>query len=504
MKCPYCQTENREDRDTCYYCSKDISMLRLLINRARYHYNNALEHAERQRWTEAAEELDNALELDASFTPARVVLGTVQAKMNHMDKAREIWRNAIIQDPSLEKALDYLNKMDAVLAERPLRKWLRRSVVVMCVLAIGLLVSGVFHLVTPASWTDLESASEAMLKGDYHVGMEQLDPLLKPGTALPVRRAAEAIEHLAGTQVAVALKRARERIAQGDLAGAEAQLATIRGMNLPPDSAREFTQLSADWDARAKSDLEALKDDLDVATDQMAGQAIARRIEAFANELPDRHALQLNVSQLRSEADKRLDSLPRRTASQEAAPNSVTSHLGDFVHALAMGDMTKAEASLVLALNASPEAERAEIAKAAEYASSGYAANGGPRESIASLTQGVRRHFAEVTFAPVIVEPQAVAISDEERASLEKWYDRWLSSVDRQAPDATTQSIARANVNDLTSPRREYATGALAWLAGDKDAAQSAADQLGRLGTDEATQMKNRLTDLLAAGSPQS
>ena len=34
MLCPYCQTENRDDREACYYCKKDLSMLRLIVNKA--------------------------------------------------------------------------------------------------------------------------------------------------------------------------------------------------------------------------------------------------------------------------------------------------------------------------------------------------------------------------------------------------------------------------------------------------------------------------------------
>ena len=66
MLCPYCQTDNREDRETCYICGKDISTIRLVTNKARQHYNDALEHAERGRTTEAIDELKNAIDLDGA------------------------------------------------------------------------------------------------------------------------------------------------------------------------------------------------------------------------------------------------------------------------------------------------------------------------------------------------------------------------------------------------------------------------------------------------------
>lgn len=65
MICPFCNTENRDDQDVCYHCNKDLSMLRLIINKAKHHYNLALEHAERGRYYEAITELNNSIELDS-------------------------------------------------------------------------------------------------------------------------------------------------------------------------------------------------------------------------------------------------------------------------------------------------------------------------------------------------------------------------------------------------------------------------------------------------------
>ncbi len=110
MICPYCQTENRDDQETCYYCHKDISMLRLIVNKAKHHYNLALEHAERDRVDEAITELKNALDLDASLVNARVVLGTLYARKEQFEDARQAWEQALDSDYRFRKAHDYLHK----------------------------------------------------------------------------------------------------------------------------------------------------------------------------------------------------------------------------------------------------------------------------------------------------------------------------------------------------------------------------------------------------------
>jgi len=145
MQCPYCQTENREDRERCYACDKDISMLRLLVNKARHHYNDALEHAERGRPTEAIDELRNAIDLDRRFAAAHVVLGTLYAKQDEYDKARASWDNARALQPELAKAHSYLQRVQAVENSLPALRTARWIVGVLLglvlLLAIGLGVS---------------------------------------------------------------------------------------------------------------------------------------------------------------------------------------------------------------------------------------------------------------------------------------------------------------------------------------------------------------------------
>lgn len=125
MLCPFCNTENRDDQELCYKCNKDLSMLRLIINKAKHHYNLALEHAERGRYYEAITELNNVLELDSKNVNAFVVLGTIYAKQNHFDKAIECWEKALNIDNRFLKAHDYIIKAGHIKGSLPLLKWLK-------------------------------------------------------------------------------------------------------------------------------------------------------------------------------------------------------------------------------------------------------------------------------------------------------------------------------------------------------------------------------------------
>jgi tetratricopeptide (TPR) repeat protein len=148
MKCPYCQTENRDDQENCYHCNRDLSMLRLIVNKAKHHFNQGLELAERGREEEAIGEMKNALDLDASLINARVVLGTLYAKQEQFEEARRCWQQAMEQDHRLQKAHEYLARADVVESALPAIKKLQKLsmalgafVVALVVLAVALAAS---------------------------------------------------------------------------------------------------------------------------------------------------------------------------------------------------------------------------------------------------------------------------------------------------------------------------------------------------------------------------
>jgi tetratricopeptide (TPR) repeat protein len=141
MKCPYCQTENRDDQEKCYHCERDLSMLRLIVNKAKHHFNQGLELADRGRNDEAISEMKNALDLDATLVNARVVLGTLYAKQERFEEARRCWDEALEQDHRLAKAHEYLGKADVVEQSLPAIKNLQRMSVLLGVAAAVLLIA---------------------------------------------------------------------------------------------------------------------------------------------------------------------------------------------------------------------------------------------------------------------------------------------------------------------------------------------------------------------------
>lgn len=104
MRCPHCKTENRDDRATCYHCGKDLAMLRLLINRAKSHFNTAVEHAGEGHLLEALGELDTALELNSALAEAHVLRGTILARLNRAAEAEDAWRAALQLNPQSLRA----------------------------------------------------------------------------------------------------------------------------------------------------------------------------------------------------------------------------------------------------------------------------------------------------------------------------------------------------------------------------------------------------------------
>lgn len=141
MRCPHCQTENREDRVACYHCGRDLTMVRLIVNRARQYHNEAVEHLERSRHHDALAALEKALELDSALAESLVLRGTILARMDRLDEAAETWRRVLALEPQANRAHQYLGNIAEIRAFSPLMRRLR--VVVYGAVAISVLMIGV-------------------------------------------------------------------------------------------------------------------------------------------------------------------------------------------------------------------------------------------------------------------------------------------------------------------------------------------------------------------------
>ncbi|MBN1477874.1 tetratricopeptide repeat protein [Candidatus Sumerlaeota bacterium] len=191
--CPHCETANRLNRATCVHCGRDISMLRVIANKARHHFNTALEHAERSRWEDAIVELRNCLDLDAHFVSAWNVLGTCLAKLERFDEAREAWERALAIDPRFSKAHDYLGKVEHVDEARRFQRRLRRLTLVL------ILVLAVVAWQLSVQWgpqpelEELRAARELFVAGHLGESAGMLEDLLEGPAEGEVRAAATAL-----------------------------------------------------------------------------------------------------------------------------------------------------------------------------------------------------------------------------------------------------------------------------------------------------------------------
>lgn len=198
MNCPYCSTDNRDDAESCYHCGKDISMLRLIVNKARHHYNVALEHAERQRYAEALTELEHALELDRSYVPAHVVMGTVYAKMEKFAEAKRCWQAALALDPHVLKAHEYLDKSDLARRAAPVIRRVRWAGAIALLAAAVFVVATIWQLRPSPDNDALTGVIAAIEQGDYDSAFRGVQRLAQTGRRGDVRRTARLLEHAIG------------------------------------------------------------------------------------------------------------------------------------------------------------------------------------------------------------------------------------------------------------------------------------------------------------------
>lgn len=227
MRCPYCETENRDDREMCYHCGKDLSMLRLIANRAKNHYNNALEHAERGRLAEAVSELDNALQLNDRLLEAHLLRGTLLARLERPEEARHEWGRVLDASPASRRAHQYLQDLPQLERSLPL---LRRLRTVM--LASGAVALCAIGVTAAALWPSteaqtLDGAWGAFARKDVGESIELLDRLARPLRDGDRERSARVLEQSIEELMESRLDRVRDHIARGELAEALEEIALL-------------------------------------------------------------------------------------------------------------------------------------------------------------------------------------------------------------------------------------------------------------------------------------
>jgi len=257
MICPYCETENRDERDACYHCGKDLSMLRLIVNKAKHHYNLALEHAERGRNQEAIVELQNALDLDARHVNAHVVLGTILAREERFEEAQAEWEKALQLSPPLAKAHSYIHKANVLGKFLPALHLYRTAAIVLGVLLIATAAWFGWFATPHGSATVLSSAFDAYAEGDWDKAQSQLQRILAENEGPPQNRMlAEALSRTINESIQLRLSAAETALRAGDFATAFQDLDYLAQKDLPDELSEEVDALLRTSRDRATSQLE--------------------------------------------------------------------------------------------------------------------------------------------------------------------------------------------------------------------------------------------------------
>lgn len=357
MDCPFCRTVNRDEADACYHCKKDLSMLRLVVNKAKSHFNTALEYAERDRVDEAIAELNNALDLDNTHVNSHVVLGTLYAKKEQLDKAEEQWTEALRLDPRLEKAHTYLDKMRTVRKSLPIvrrqRIFLAAALGWVVILTAGLLVA---HRPDPFV-KRFNQAVAAYNKPDYKGALLVIgEPARLPeGTALSqaLRQLAEVIQ----AEEALVLGAVAQSLDAGNVAAAREQLDLLLGHNPSNDVLPRVHALEA-----KASEMEMRQAIDAIGTGIASGeltQADARLKELAASQPAPPQAIADQAAQLRTALTAKARAL------LASALDDYASDHGDRESAQRAIAAASAVAGDVLS-DGTPEQSLAEAAKAAQ------------------------------------------------------------------------------------------------------------------------------------------
>jgi len=162
-------------------------MLRLIMNKAKHHYNLAVEHAERNRFYQAISELQNSLDLNKNNINARLLLGTIYARQKRYDQAIQEWQAVLENNPTSQKAFHYIEKGKKVQSALPVLKWIQILLAALlgCILVIFILV---FLALRPDPAQEL--LKKAISDYDHNLygsALEKMDSFTNQFTSSPLR-----------------------------------------------------------------------------------------------------------------------------------------------------------------------------------------------------------------------------------------------------------------------------------------------------------------------------
>lgn len=295
MRCPYCETENRDDRESCYHCGRDLAMLRLIVQRAKVHYNRGVEMAERGRMVEAIGELDHALQLDANLPEARLLLGSLYVRLERPSEARDQWQAALDSQRSSRRAHDYLVGLGANETAFTL---LRRARLLM--MAGGLIcLAGVLAVVgsimaSPSRESRLiDDAWKGYMARDFQASADLLAQARQAGLAdEELVRRATVLEEAMLRSLEERLELVDRSAAIGDFAFAAGELERLEGWKLSGEQRAQVERRRARVMRAAERELEELAlGSFSAETLARLQRAVLRFDQAFPDSSRGREAM---------------------------------------------------------------------------------------------------------------------------------------------------------------------------------------------------------------------
>lgn len=440
MQCPHCDTENRDDRASCYQCGRDLTLLRLISNKARSHFNTALDHIENARYYEALGELNSAVELNSRFIEAHVLRGSILARLERSEEAREALHKALALRPQAARAHKYLRELEDVHHATPLRMRLQKLALGAAgALAVGavLAVGGIAMMAKGPG--PIREGWAALGRGDI------AESRRKAAEARPGDPAADELTHAVNLAVQTRLDAAKRMSETDRSAEAVALLRELEGMRLPPDLAA------------------AVKRQREYSAGEAADH-FAREVAASAFDAAGREALETRRAELAMlfpDAKERLDAeLAKRQATEQAAVEALLAEAR-----AALSDPTAG--ARVTDLLARAEAQARDRGVTAS-------------EAVQAVRAEVSRARAEQLLAQA-----TEAAAREDRAA----FGKLLEELERVSP-AQKELVARAEALEAGMRERERAR-----LAAALDAALAAGEAARILADAEALERSGAVLD---------
>jgi tetratricopeptide (TPR) repeat protein len=319
-------------------------MLRLIVNKAKHHYNLALEHAERGRYYEAITELQNALDLDRTQKNARVVLGTIYARQNKFDKAIEEWNRALALDGTMEKAHDYILKAQKVSEALPVIRWIKifaLALVVCIVIIISLILGGQKQR---KDLPLLQTAWKAYNDNNYRAALQRLDELVRTTPDDSIRLASLVLRNVIHGAIRRSVTTLEDRLVEGKLWEVLQEGKKLE--SITPDAETAAVLHHAEDEARLrliKNSLLAVKQYLETGKGFEETYAEARRVaETFKNDaeaanLPEsigemeKRYIALQVTEIEKQYEPSGDARAARAAAQALLERFSGSKSGEVI-----------------------------------------------------------------------------------------------------------------------------------------------------------------------------